>query len=108
MSDFAGHVADTLAPFGALTCKRMFGGFGVYHDGLMFALIADDVLYFRADAQSTVQFEARGLPRFEYYRGGRPVRLCYFAAPDEIFDDPDAAVQWAQLAWAAAQRSGRR
>jgi DNA transformation protein len=38
-------VLEQMADFGFVTARRMFGGAGIYRDGMMFALIADDVLY---------------------------------------------------------------
>ena len=85
----------------------MFGGYGIYHDGLMFALVADDALYLKADDDSAESFTERGLPRFEYMKQGKPVKMSFYAAPEEIFDDPDAAKSWATLAVEAALRSRR-
>ena len=74
----------------------------------MFALVVADVLYLKADAHSAQRFQQRGLSRFEYTRQGRAVQLSYYAAPEEVFDDPEAARQWGRLACSAACRSGRR
>ena len=62
--EFAITLVELLAALGAVTAKRMFGGFGLYLDGLMFALIADDVLYVKADAANRAAFEARAMPPF--------------------------------------------
>jgi DNA transformation protein len=108
MSEFVEYVQEVLAVLGEVQVRRMFGGHGVYHDGRMFALVVDEVLYLKADALSAVHFEQRGLPRFEYRRQGRPVQLSYYLAPEEIYDEPDAAREWALLACAAALRGGKR
>ncbi len=108
MNGFVDYVREVFAPLGEVRVRRMFGGYGVYHEERMFALIVADVLYLKADAHSAERFERRGLSRFEYTRQGRAVQLSYYAAPEEIFDDPDTAGQWARLAFSAACRSGRR
>lgn len=108
MSDFVDYVRDVFAPLGEVRVRRMFGGYGVYHQERMFALVAADVLYLKADAHSAQCFEQRGLTRFEYTRQGRTVQLSYYTAPEEVFDDPEAACQWGRLACAAAGRSARR
>jgi DNA transformation protein len=104
VNDFVEYVREVCAPLGAVRARRMFGGYGIYHDERMFALVVADVLYLKADAHTAVRFEQRGLSRFEYVRQGRVVRLSYYSAPEEIFDDPDAALHWARLACSAARR----
>lgn len=104
-SEFIENLRDVFALFGEIRVRRMFGGYGVYRDGLMFALAADEVLYLKADADSAASFIERGLPPFEYEKRGKTVRIAYYAAPDEIFDDPETARKWADLAYAAALRA---
>lgn len=104
MSEFVAHLAEVFAGFGRITSRRMFGGHGIYHDGLMFGLVADEQLYLKADAVSRQQFTDLGLTPFTYLRQGKAAQLSYYLAPEEIFDDPDAARHWARLAFEAALR----
>ena len=83
----------------------MFGGYGIYHDGLMFGLVADVALYLKVVAESIRAFETRGLEPFIYVKDGKPMRMSYHLAPEEIYDDPDAAREWAQRAFGAAVRA---
>ena len=108
MSEFVQFVMETLDGFGPIRVRRMFGGYGVYRQDLMFGLIDDDVLYLKADRESALFFRERGLAQFEYMRKGKPTRLSYFAAPEEIFDDPEEAVLWASRAYEAAVRASSR
>lgn len=105
MSEFTDHLDEVFERFGPITARRMFGGYGIYHDGLMFALVADDTLYLKADAESAGRFEREGLPRFAYDKQGKPVKMSFYQAPEHIFDDRDEAAAWARLAFAAALRS---
>lgn len=105
MSEFVEHLVEVFQQFGTVRARRMFGGYGVYHDDLMFGLVADDTLYLKADNQSAKLFEGKGLSRFEYVKNGKSMKMSYYLAPEEIFDDPDAATLWAQHAFAAALRS---
>lgn len=107
MSEFVENLKQVFASFGAIHSRRMFGGYGLFHDGLMFGLVADDVLYLKADDQSVAMFEQRGLAPFRYEKRSGVVALSYHMAPDEIFDDPDAAREWAVRAFEAALR-GRK
>jgi DNA transformation protein len=98
---------EQLAPLGRVAVRRMFGGAGVYCDGLMFGLIAGDTLYFKADASSRPAYEAEGMQPFTYEARGRTVALgSFWRVPERLFDEPEAMVQWARAALAAARRAG--
>lgn len=105
MSDFVDNLHAVFSAFGTITSRKMFGGHGIYHDGLMFALVADDELYLKADKASAHFFEEQQLPRFEYVKNGKTMTMSYHLAPEEIFDDPDAARDWATRAFDAALRA---
>ncbi len=105
MSEFVDFLLDTLAVIGPVRARRMFGGHGIYHNDLMFGLVADDVLYFKADKESAPSFLAKNLEPFEYVKNGKPMKMSYYRAPEEIYDDPDEARRWAALAFAAAERA---
>ncbi|MBS4095327.1 MAG: TfoX/Sxy family protein [Sulfuricella sp.] len=107
-SDFVDFVIDQLAPLGAVRAKSMFGGFGVYLDELMFAIIVDDSLYFKVDALSREEFAALGLQPFTYAARGKTVTMQYYAAPPEVFESPEAMHDWAQRAVGAALRARKK
>ncbi|MDZ7839655.1 MAG: TfoX/Sxy family protein [Gammaproteobacteria bacterium] len=108
MNGFVEHLHEVFSEFGRIDARRMFGGHGIFHDGLMFALVADDTLYLKADDESAYSFETRGLARFQYNKGGGVLSMSYFEAPEEIYDDPAEAVIWARRAHDAALRTKRR
>ena len=104
--DFVDFVLEQMAEVGPVSARRMFGGHGLYIDGLMFALIVDDRLYLKADAETQVRFTAKSLPPFTYMRAGRnAVSVGYFEAPSEVFDERAEMRDWARLAHAAALRA---
>jgi DNA transformation protein len=105
MTGFVDHLEEVFSALAPVRIRRMFGGHGIFHDGLMFALVADDVVYLKADAESLHHFTARGLAPFSYMKQGRAVELSYRAAPDEMFDDTEEAARWSRLAFDAALRS---
>jgi DNA transformation protein and related proteins len=89
--------------------RRMFGGAGIYSDGTMFALVADGVIYLKADELSTQAFERENLPPFTYEtKDGKRGVMSYRRMPERLYDDPDELATWARAAQAAAQRSGVR
>jgi DNA transformation protein len=102
--EFADLVLESLAPLGGVSARRMFGGYGIYKQSVMFALIAHDQLYFRVDAGNRAAYDAAGLEPFIYTEKGKPVRMPYHAAPAEGFEDPEVLCAWAREAYAAALR----
>lgn len=106
-NEFVQNLHEVFALFGPVRARRMFGGYGIYHDGLMFALVADNELYLKVDEVSRSSFIELGLSPFEYLKNGKPIKMSYYLAPDEIFEDAEVACEWASLAYAAALR-GRK
>jgi len=106
---FINFVKDQLAGLGDVSVRRMFGGAGVYCGGVMFALIADDTLYFKTDEANRHEFEAEGLEPFIYQaKDGRNTVMSYRRAPERLFEDPDDMSAWAKKALAAAQTRKKR
>lgn len=105
MSQFVESLHEVFERMGRIEARRMFGGHGIYHDGRMFALVVNDTLYLKADADTLAEFEKRGLPAFGYEREGRRTEMSYRLAPEEIFEDREEAMRWGRLAWEAALRA---
>lgn len=108
MSEFIEFLTETLSVIGPVRARRMFGGHGLFLDDLMIGLVADDVLYLKADKESAPQFSARGLGPFEYVKNSKPMKMSYYQAPEEIYEDAEEARRWATLAHAAARRAKKR
>lgn len=104
MSEFVDYLHEVFAEFGPIRSRRMFGGHGIYHNDVMFGLVADDVLYLKADGQTEKVFSERGLEPFEYVKKGKSMKMSYFTAPEEIYEDLSEAKTWANLAYSAAVR----
>ena len=102
---FAEFLHEQLDPLGHVTLRRMFGKSGVFCDGLMFAMVANDTLYFRVDDHNREAFaEAEESPPLNYEKHGRTIDLAFWRAPDRLFDEPDELVRWARTAMEAAHR----
>jgi DNA transformation protein len=107
--EFLEFLQDQLSDFGPVTIRRMFGGAGIFREGLMFALVTADALYFKADDRSSAEFVAEGLKPFEYMgKTGRQVALDYYRAPERCLDDRTELAIWAGKAHAAAVRAAAR
>ncbi len=102
MSEFVDFLQEVFAEFGLIQPRKMFGGYGIYHQGVMFGLVADDTLYLKVDDLIRPLFEARDLTPFEYDKGDKVVKMSYYIAPEDIFDDPQEAALWAQRSYDAA------
>ncbi|MCC6982450.1 MAG: TfoX/Sxy family protein [Bauldia sp.] len=102
---FRAFVEELFEPVEGVSVRAMFGGLGVFREGIMFALAADEVLYFRADAETEPAFEAEGCEAWVYPGRNRPMTMPYRRVPERLFDDPDAFRSWALAAFAAAERN---
>lgn len=107
MSEFVEYLKEAFREFGPIQTRRMFGGHGVYYDGVMIGLVADDMLYLKADEESAVRFIEQGLSQFEYPKGDRMVGMSYYLAPEETLENPCEMRRWASLAYEAALRARR-
>ena len=105
MSEYVKYLKEAFHEFGPIQPRRMFGGYGIFHKGLMFALVADDTLYLKADEVISQHFIERELEQFSYEKQGKAFKMSYYMAPEDIFDDPEEAKIWADRSYAAAVRS---
>jgi DNA transformation protein len=110
-------IRELFAPFRPVAVKRMFGGAGIYAEGLMFGIIFDGAIYLRVDEASIPSFEREGSAPFVYpfakdhplagrgrnLREGRPSRH-FWRLPDRLYDDPDELAMWAARALAIAEQ----
>ena len=104
--EFCDFLLEQLSDFGPAQAKRMFGGAGLFRDGLMFALIADDVLYFKVDDENATDFDDEDLAPFTYTtKKGEKGVMSYRRAPERCLDDPDEMTTWARSAFEAALRA---
>ncbi len=102
-------IRELFSPFRPVAMKRMFGGAGLYADGLMFALVFDGAIFLKVDDASIPEFEREGSRPFVYTRAksaGRIGRhsLSYWRLPERLYDDPDELAVWAARALAIAER----
>ena len=103
--DFARRIEAALLSLGPVRAKRMFGGHGIFLEGLMFALIADNRLYLKVDGETKAQFEEAGAEPFVYEGKTRPVEMSYWSLPVDPDADREAFLAWADRALAAARRA---
>jgi len=101
------EIEDLFSGLGPVTIRRMFGGKGVYHQGLIVAIELRDELLLKADAVSAPDFAAAGARQWAYEgkKSGKPVLMPYWSIPVDAYDDPDVMARWTRLAYEAALRA---
>ena len=97
---------DLFAPFGRIVVRRMFGGEGLFRDGLMFGLVDDERIFLKTSEQTRARFVAEGCGPFTYQmKKGEGILTSYYELPDRLYDDPDELAEWARAAFGVAQQS---
>ena len=92
-AEFRDHLLDLLAPLDAVA-RGMFGGLGLFRDGLMFGLVTDDRLYFRTDDENRPDYDAAGFGPFVFTaRSGRSATMPYHEVPDDVLEDAEDLVE---------------
>jgi DNA transformation protein len=95
--DFLNFVLDQLSGWGEVSVRRMFGGAGLYRDGKMFGLIADDVAYLKVDETNRADFIKAGSSPFNPFPDiNKAVVMSYYEIPPNVLEDRAEFPKWAQ------------
>jgi len=103
--EFTSYVVDLMQSIGPVSAKYMFGGYGIFLEGLMFGLIADNVLYLKVDKETENEFKAKGLEKFTYNKKGKEFKMSYYQAPEVALENVEEMSSWAAKAYGAARRA---
>jgi DNA transformation protein len=107
--EFLKYVLEQLSTVRGVTARRMFGGVGLYGEGVFFGLIANDVVYFRVSDENRAAYEARGMRPFRPFPDKPHVSMSYFEVPAEVLEDGEVCAAWAVQSLAAARvKAGKR
>jgi DNA transformation protein len=101
--EYLDYVIDQLVGLGPVKSKRMFGGAGLYLDGVFFGLVADDVLYFKVGDTNKSDYVAAGSGPFKPF-GNDSYEMSYYEVPGDVLEDPDLAKEWAAKALLVARQ----
>lgn len=105
-ADFIAWVIELAQPTARVVARAMFGGHGLYVDGLVFAIVVDDTLYLKVDDANRAEFTELGQEPFVYTtRTGARTAMSYFRAPDEALENPGAMAHWLRSALGASLRA---
>lgn len=103
------EIEEIFASLGAVTIKRLFGGKGIYHRGLIVGAVMSGEILLKADAETAPRFLAARATQWTYeFRRGKTVLMPYWTIPVDAFDDPDLLATWVRLAFAAASRTAAK
>ncbi len=102
------RIGELFEGLGAVTIRRLFGGKGIYHRGVIVAIVLRGELMLKADAESAPVFAAAGSRQWTYSGKGREVAMPYWTVPEPAFDDPDDMTMWARRAYEAGLRATAR
>lgn len=96
-------VTDQLSEFGEVEIKRMFGGIGLFHQGLMFGKIGGDTFRLKVDEHNQKEYEDKGMKPF--YSESKKKGMPYWEVPIEIFEDRKELAKWAVKSYESAVRN---
>ncbi len=97
---------EALEPLGTITHRPMMGAAVLYCDGLVFAVVDEEAIYFKNDKVSAPQWDEAGCPPFTFTgKDGETMSMNYRRAPEDVYDDADAMQHWAALALEASRRA---
>ena len=102
-------VQEALEPLGAVTMRKMMGGATLYLDGTVFAILVDDELWLKSDAEADATWDAEGCERFTFaFKDGKVETMNYRRAPADVYDDAEAMQRWARVALEAGTRAAAK
>ncbi len=90
---FKDFVLDQLADLRGLTCRAMFGGYGLYRDGTFFGIVHQGRLYFKTDPSTASRYRALGMKPFK--PNSKQTLKNYYEVPVDIVESPDDLSVWA-------------
>ena len=103
--EFLDYVLDQFSGWDEVSARKMFGGAGLYCDGVMFGLIADDVAYLKVDESNQVDFEKAGASAFNPSpEKEKTYVMSYYKTPADILEDRQLLSQWAERALTVARK----
>ena len=108
--EYLGYVLEQLGGLTRVTSRRMFGGVGLYSDGLFFGLIDNDTLFFKVNDSNRADYLARNMAQFRPFPDKPDLSMSYFSVPADALEDRDELAAWARksVAVAAASVNPRR
>ena len=105
--EYRDFVLEQLGRVAPVTSRAMFGGVGIYSEGMIFGLLDDDTTYLKVDGGNRGAFEAAGMRPFDPSGDGQHI-MQYYELPAELLEDSDALRPWVAGALDAARAARRK
>ena len=103
--EYKEYIMDLLDPIDDVIPRPMFGGVGLFMDGLMFGIIShNDQFFFKVDDDNRRDFEDAGSGPFKP-DAARSVTMSYYEVPVGVMEDQEKLALWAKNSWGAARRA---
>jgi len=99
--EYLNFIMDKLSPIGGIRSRAMFGGYGIFYEGSMFALIAEDTLYFKVNESNRAMYKKAQSKPF-------PHGISYWEVPAEVIEENSKLLDWANLSIGIAQKIARK
>ncbi len=95
-NEYCNYILDLLSPLQSVTARAMFGGYGIYKDGIIFGIIADDILYFKVDDTNIIDYKNKASEPFSYEaKNKKNIMISYWQVPADILEDNELFCAWA-------------
>ena len=101
--EYLAYILDQLSEFGDVNSRKMFGGSGLFSEGMMFGMIGGDVFRLKVDDHNRADYEAKGMK--PYASGKKKKGMPYWEVPANVVEDKSELVRWAAKSLQAAHRS---
>jgi DNA transformation protein and related proteins len=105
-TEYREFVLEQLGRVVPVTSRSMFGGVGIYGDGLFFGLMDNDVIYLKVDDSNRADFERVGMGPFRPFGDERAMQ--YYELPADLLEDSETLREWVEKALAVAAAARRR
>lgn len=98
-------VDDVFSEITGISARAMFGGYGLYKDGIIFGLVVDDTVYLKVDEENLKDYEKIHSHPFQYeMKNHKTTTMSYWVLPDEIYEDKRQVEEWVEKSLAASKR----
>lgn len=104
---FRDYVADQMSRVLPVKIRSMFGGAGIYSEGVIFGLISEDRVYLKVDESNRPDFERLGMKPFRPFGEARGA-MSYYELPADRLECPDELRPWILKALAAGRAAPTR
>jgi DNA transformation protein len=99
--EYLNFILEKLSPIGDIKSRAMFGGYGIFHESLMFALISEDTLYFKVNETNRDMYKKAGSKPF-------PHGISYWEVPTDVLEENKELHEWANISIGIAQKVAKK